>query len=644
MATQLVDQQGVPVIAGRQIGRRGGEGSCYEATSHPGFLVKIYHEAPSDEKAAKLFYLTQLAASNPALLNFAAWPTSIAWKAGQRPCGFLMPLVRGKEIHQLFGPKEREIEFPTAGWDFLVHVARNCAAAFDSLHDIGVVIGDVNEGNLLVTNDGTVRLIDCDSYQVQNGAHRWTCDVGVPLWTPPELQGKNFRGLVRTVNHDLFGLATMIFKLLFMGRHPYAGIPLQPVKNFELQTAIANYMFAFGPQSYSLGLRPPPHCLSLSAFPLGYIQRFEGAFLRGSERERPSAEEWASAMDILQQNIAKCGRDQSHKYPRNLLRCPWCEIAASGGPNFFISVTVVVPGLTTNIADLWSAIARIEEITITVKTAAQIQVPPVQPQPLPPGVSNLRPQFVIGCILLAVAVLLMFAGYALPGVAGILIAWGLMSGGRSSPESKAEYVRRRTELDQARGDVARIEQELAGIPSLYHSEFKKRQAELRAAYDRHSGLDRERAVEMQKLEQKKRELQMREFLDRQLISRAGIQGIGPSRVAALQAYGIESALDIRPHINVPGIGDVYRRRLLEWRRLCEGNFRFNAAAPIPPQEIQQLNARMTTLRNQLVSDLKQGPQNLANLGASARGRIVQLEAQLDVAARRLAQAAADVEV
>ncbi|HVF70045.1 MAG TPA: hypothetical protein VM940_00370 [Chthoniobacterales bacterium] len=436
----------------------------------------------------------------------------------------------------------------------------------------------------------------------------------------------------------------MVFKLLFMGRHPYAGIPLQPVKNFELQTAIANYMFAFGPQSYSLGLRPPPHCLSLSAFPLGYIQRFEGAFLRGSEKERPNAEEWASAMDILQRNITKCGRDQSHKYPQNLLSCPWCEIAASGGPNFFFSVTVVVPGVTTNIADLWSAITRIEQMTITAKTAAQIQVPPVQPTPLPPGISNLRPQFVIGCILLAVALLLMFAGYALPGIGGILIAWGLMSGGRSTPESKAEYARRRTELDQARHDIARIEQELAGIPALYHSEFKKRQAELRTAYDRHSGLDRERAAEMQKLEQKKRELQMREFLDRQLISRAGIQGIGPNRVAALQAYGIESALDIRPNINVPGIGDVYRRRLLEWRRLCEGNFRFNVAAPIPPQEIQQLNARMTTLRNQLVSDLKQGPQNLANLGAGARGRIVQLEAQLDVAACRLAQATADVEV
>lgn len=642
MPTQLVDQEGTRVTVGRQIGRTGGEGSCYEATSHPGFLVKIYHKAPSDDKAAKLWYLVQLATSNPALLNFAAWPTSIVWKDGQRPCGFLMPQVRGKEIHQLFSPKEREVEFPTAGWDFLVHVARNCAAAFDSVHDIGVVIGDVNEGNLLVTNDGTVRLIDCDSYQVQNGAQQWTCDVGIPFWTPPELQGQNYHGLQRTANHDRFGLATMVFKLLFMGRHPYAGVPLQPVKDFDLQKAIANYMFAFGPKSYSLGLRPPPNCLSLSAFPSSYIERFEQSFLRGSEKGRPTAENWAQAMEVLQQNITKCGRDAAHKYPRNLTLCPWCEIAGAGGPNFFISVTIVVPGLTANIADLWSAIARIEEMTITVKSVDQIQIPAASAQPLPAGVSKARRQFIVGCVLFAVAVILIFSGYPVPGFGGILIALGLMSGGRSTLEFKAEHSRRKSELDQANREIGRLAQELSGIPPLYHSEFTKRHAELRQAYERYSGLGRERAGEMQKLEQKKRELQLREYLDRQIIRRAGIDGIGPSRVAALLAYGIESALDVRPNMSVPGIGDVYRRRLMEWRRLCESNFRFNAAAPIPPQEIAQLNARMTTLQNQLVSDLKQGPQNLANLGAGARGRIVQLEAQLEVAARRQVQAVADM--
>ena len=644
MATQLVDQQGTPVTVGRKIGRTGGEGSCYEALSHPGFLVKIYHQPPSKDKAEKILHLSRLASSNRSLLNFGAWPTSIVSSDGKGPCGFLMPQVKGKEIHQLFGPKERIVEFPTAGWDFLVHVARNCAAAFDSVHDMGVVVGDVNEGNVLVTSAGMVRLIDCDSFQVQNGMRQWTCDVGIPLWTAPELQGKNFRGLVRTANHDRFGLALLIFKLLFMGRHPYAGIPLHPVKDFDLQKAIANCMFAFGPKSYSLGLRPPPNCLSLSAFPPSYIDRFERAFLRGSENGRPTAEDWAQAMQTLLQNMTKCGRDPSHKYLRILPQCPWCEIANSGGPNFFFSVSVVVPGLTANLADLWAAIERIEEATITVKTAAQIQISAASPRPLPAGVSKVRPQFVLGCVLMAFAVILIFSGYALPGFGGVLIAIGLMSGGRTTAEFQAEYAVRKSTLDQALREINRVSQELSAIPALYKSEFTKRRIELRQTYERYSSLNQERLSEMQKLEQKKHELQLREYLDRQLIRRAGIEGIGPGRIAALQAYGIETALDVRPNMSVPGIGNTYRRRLMEWRRLCESNFSFNARAPIPPQEIQQLNARMTTLRNQLLSDLKQGPQLLANLGAGARSRIAQLEAQLEVAAKQQAQAAADMKV
>ena len=59
--------------------------------------------------------------------------------------------------------------------------------------------------------DGTVMLIDCDSFQVRDGAEVFTCDVGVPLFTASELHGYGFRGLLRTENHDRFGLAVLLF-------------------------------------------------------------------------------------------------------------------------------------------------------------------------------------------------------------------------------------------------------------------------------------------------------------------------------------------------------------------------------------------------------------------------------------------------
>ena len=637
----LIDHEGTRVVVGRQIGRRGGEGSAFDAASHPGHVVKLYHEPPSQEKAAKLRHLTQLASSHPALLSFAAWPTSLVTD-GREPRGFLMPLAKGKEIHQLFGPRERFVEFPSAGWDFLVHVARNCAAAFDSIHRLGVVIGDVNEGNLLVTQEGMVRLIDCDSYQVQNGNHAWTCDVGIPLWTAPELQGRSFRGLRRTPNHDLFGLAVLIFKTLFMGRHPYAGIPLQQAGDFVLEKAITNYMFAFSPKSPSLGLRAPPHCLDLSAFPQSYGELFERAFMRGSENGRPMAADWAQAMETLLKNIAKCGRDPSHKYPRNLTHCPWCAIAGNGGPNFFISVTAVVSSLTANAGDLWSAITRIEQVTISVRRIEDVLLPPVAGTPMPDGIPRNNPKFIVGCVLLSIGIVTLFTGAAILGIAIILFGCGLMSSGPKSPEFVAESASRRAAFDKANVQHRQLFEELSKVSNHYQTQFGHRKSELRQSYERYARLDRERAAEIQKLEQKKKDLQLRDFLDRQLIIRAGIKGIGPGRIATLQAYGIESALDVTPSMTVPGIGDTYTSRLLNWRRHCESRFHYNAAAPIPAQELHQLDVRINTQRNNLVSDLKQGPQILANLGAAARSRVLQLEAQIDVNTERLAQAWADM--
>jgi DNA-binding helix-hairpin-helix protein with protein kinase domain len=68
-----------------------------------------------------------------------------------------------------------------------------------------------------------VSLIDCDSFQISSHGRYFLCEVGVPLYTPPELQEKEFKHVVRTPNHDNFGLAVLLFHLLFMGRRQIFG-------------------------------------------------------------------------------------------------------------------------------------------------------------------------------------------------------------------------------------------------------------------------------------------------------------------------------------------------------------------------------------------------------------------------------------
>ena len=61
-------------------------------------------------------------------------------------------MVGARQLHELYGTTNRRRHFPEAGWHHLVLAARNTAAAFQTLHSAGIVVGDVNQGNLLVDN------------------------------------------------------------------------------------------------------------------------------------------------------------------------------------------------------------------------------------------------------------------------------------------------------------------------------------------------------------------------------------------------------------------------------------------------------------------------------------------------------------
>ena len=212
------------VLLGDEIGH-GGEGSVYEVD---GEFVVGGEGLPQDATSRRP---DRQAASD----DVAAGP--LRWKrlppgrdrcssirSRSKPCGLLMTkMVGARPLHELYGTTNRRRHFPDVGWHHLVLAARNAAAAFHTLHSAGIVVGDVNQGNLLVDKQMCVRMIDCDSFQITREGKTFNCPVGTPHFTPPELQGKKLRDVVRTVNHDRFGLATLIFHLMFVGRHPFAG-------------------------------------------------------------------------------------------------------------------------------------------------------------------------------------------------------------------------------------------------------------------------------------------------------------------------------------------------------------------------------------------------------------------------------------
>ncbi len=638
-----LDENGNLIRLGARLTTPGGEGVIYELANDPSKVAKIYHEIPSALKVAKLKHLRSLASKN--LLEIAAWPTSLLFDVNHRQvaCGFIMPLVKGKEIHLLYRPHDRYVEFPSASLEFLIHVAKNSAAAFETLHEHGVVMADVNEKNLLVTSNGYVRLIDCDSYQFSHASGVFHCDVGVPLWTPPELQGRDFHTLVRTKNHDRFGLAVLMFQLLFMGRHPFAGVPDRP-EQFEIEKAIGQFLFAFTPKTRSLGIRPPPHALSLSVLPDNLVQLFERAFLRGSERDsaRPSGQDWFQALDFLSKNLRGCSHDSGHKYPSHLAKCPWCEIYDAGGPNFFISVVVhVSPQFgAANVSAYWAAIQQVSARPLAAKELIAFGQPKVTATPLPSGMSKTRPQFYLGWLIIAVSVpLFWFVGCF--AAIGILIGWGLIAEGARSSEYSGELSRRQQSVEQARIEFQKSLTDAKGIVDDYHQQFEKKKAELQAGYNRYLRLDQEKREQLQKLEAGKRELQLNEFLDKILIRDHEIPEIKAKRKQALQAYGVESALDVAYSISVPGFGPHLISVLLDWRRQCETRFRFNQAGPLPQKELHELELRITDLRRLLEIELRSGPQGLNEISVTAERKLRECEARTANFVHKQAQAEAD---
>jgi len=199
---------------GQELGR-GGEGTVFAIEGHREYVAKVYATPLDQRKIEKLEAMVE--AASPAMLRIAAWPMDLLSDPKGVIRGFTMPRAAGRrDIHELYSPKSRGESFPDADFRFVCHVCANIARAFAVVHEHGHVVGDVNHGNLLVGPDGTVMFIDCDSFQIRTGAHVFTCDVGAPLFTAPELHGQPFRGLVRTQNHDRFGLAVLLFHLLYI--------------------------------------------------------------------------------------------------------------------------------------------------------------------------------------------------------------------------------------------------------------------------------------------------------------------------------------------------------------------------------------------------------------------------------------------
>ncbi len=623
----------------KEIGR-GGEGAVWSVQGDQRVAAKFYHKGIAEAHVRKLETMCRL--KSESLLKIAAWPIStLRFTGSGQSEGLLMPRILGYQpAHLLYSPKSRRTTFPEAQFPFIVHSAGNIARAFAAIHDAGQVIGDVNHGNLLISEQATVALIDCDSFEIRDQNSVYPCLVGVPPYTPPELQGKSFQGVRRTTQHDAFGLAVLVFHMLFLGRHPFAGIFRNGTADMTIEQAISEYRFAYADSGQSQ-MQPPPSAPRLSDFPPAFSDLFGRAFTRaGAHGNRASAHEWIAALEGLSKSLKPCGTNPSHHFSSHLTTCPWCRVEGMVGIPMF-GVKIVIAG--TEQFDVSAVWARIEAI-----------IPPPEVSSLPNSqtfagtlsvhvsigdiVRKRRVKRLMSLAAIAAAIAIVFAAQPQFVISIVILISGLAGMKALWKAGEAEAKGFRDAHLGAASDYARHVEEWNRI-SRVPASFTATKQKLASARQLLNDLPAMRVRRMAQLNAERRQKQLRHFLESHRIEDATLPNIGKGRKELLRVYNIEDAYDVEPEkiANIKGFGPSMRATILAWRMSIEQAFQFNPGKGVDPREIHDLERDLYQKRAEAIRTLTGGPPALQQILTPWLAQRDLLMKQLNQSARQLSQ-------
>ncbi|MBZ7924310.1 protein kinase domain-containing protein [Ensifer adhaerens] len=634
--TTAISSDGRRLTLGNLIAK-GGEGAVHHVLESPDLVAKIYLRGKAGERRQKVEAM--VAARLHLNSSFVAFPIDTLKSERGEFLGFTMKKVNGfKSVHDLYGPASRKTEFPTADAKFLVRAALNLASAIASVHATGCVIGDINHSGVLVSDKALVTLIDSDSFQFRSRSQVYRCLVGVPEYTPPELQGVSLDRTDRMPNHDNFGLAVLLFQLLFLGRHPFAG-RYRGKGDMDIRKAIGEGRFAYSGRRAETLMEPPPYVPTLDDYGTELGRAFETAFRlpTQSSNGRPLASEWVKLLTSVQSNLKTCASDTAHSYSASLSTCPWCSIERSMGRSLFVAQ--------------YSPSAPVMDIGKLLNAIRGIPAPPSPPEPeklvepllsltVSPDGQQARSARTItvmaGVAAIAIGLYLMTAVHGFWGVA-LMAGAGFMTL-RSldlEPMFAAEHAIAKSMWDTQRKEW------MARAGSARFEVSKTHYLRLAAT---HSELPAQEQAQLKALEQKKRQLQMQKHMESHLIERAKIPRIGAGRKTTLASFGIEDAWDViqRPITNVPGFGPSLAAELTTWARAVERKFVFNNSVPTDPQAIQQIKSEIGRKRAELERELNRAPDDLRRLADEARALVTSPPQELVEAYRRLKQLQLDM--
>jgi DNA-binding helix-hairpin-helix protein with protein kinase domain len=343
----------------------GGEGNVYEIDGEPDLVAKVYRDV-NRVNVAKLVRMLDNPPLDPALANpvrgapagfcSIAWPIDLLENFARQKVGFLMPRVRDmRSLAEIANGASRVRCWPGFEYRSLHRTARNLARVVGAVHGRGYVIGDLNDTNVLVSDQALVTIIDTDSFQVPYGnGNAYRCAVAQDGFLAPEFVGKDLRAVNRTIESDCFALAVLIFNLLMMYNHPfdaeYIGNGNPPAITDRI---VAGHFPHARPGDRVRGAYRPMDLPPFGVLHPGIQDLFWKCFLDGHSdaRRRPTAVGWMAALETAERQLTFCAwgshlldRDNKphylHWYSNHLAACPWCVIKKKVSVDFFAMAAV----------------------------------------------------------------------------------------------------------------------------------------------------------------------------------------------------------------------------------------------------------------------------------------------------------------
>lgn len=199
------------LVLGALLGR-GGEGAVYEGDHDT--VVKIFDKKHiTYHRRAKI----ELLVGSGLQANGRCIPTATVRNSVGEFVGYAMPKVTGREARTIFNIRKLEKDFPEWTKSDLVDICISFLEQVQDLHSMNIILGDINPKNLMIDDRKNVFIIDADSWQLEG----YPCPVGTPMYTSPRMQSKTYAEDLRSMQDELFAVATMLFQIVMTGQFPY---------------------------------------------------------------------------------------------------------------------------------------------------------------------------------------------------------------------------------------------------------------------------------------------------------------------------------------------------------------------------------------------------------------------------------------